>query len=275
MYSQNLLVLLPQISLFFMLDFIPFSILDVLDILLVAILLFYIYKLLKGTVAINILIGIAFIFLIWKITQALKMEMLSGILGYLLSGGVIALIIVFQQEIRKFLLMIGTTNFTNKKSFLNQLKFLKSEISSEIETEKILKACYSMSKSKTGALIVIERTNSLDFLINNGDAMNALVNEVILESIFFKNSPLHDGATIIRDNYIVSTRVVLPISDSIKLPARFGLRHRAAIGVTEKTDALCLLVSEETGEISYIKDGEFVLYSTPEVLNEKLKNDLM
>ncbi|MFT7352984.1 MAG: diadenylate cyclase [Flavobacterium sp.] len=275
MYSQNLLVLLPQISLFFMLDFIPFSILDVLDILLVAILLFYIYKLLKGTVAINILIGIAFIFLIWKITQALKMEMLSGILGYLLSGGVIALIIVFQQEIRKFLLMIGTTNFTNKKSFLNQLKFLKSEISSEIETEKILKACYNMSKTKTGALIVIERTNSLDFLINNGDAMNALVNEVILESIFFKNSPLHDGATIIRDNYIVSTRVVLPISDSIKLPARFGLRHRAAIGVTEKTDALCLLVSEETGEISYIKDGEFVLYSTPEVLNEKLKNDLM
>ena len=108
-----------------MLDFIPFSILDVLDILLVAILLFYIYKLLKGTVAINILIGIAFIFLIWQITQALNMEMLSGILGYLLSGGVIPLIIVFQQEIRKFLLMIGTTNFSNKKNFLNQLKFLK------------------------------------------------------------------------------------------------------------------------------------------------------
>jgi diadenylate cyclase len=147
-YSQNLLVLLPQISLFFMLDFIPFSILDVLDILLVAILLFYIYKLLKGTVAINILIGIAFIFLIWKITQALKMEMLSGILGYLLSGGVIALIIVFQQEIRKFLLMIGTTNFTNKKSFLNQLKFLKSEISSEIETEKILRPVITCLKLK-------------------------------------------------------------------------------------------------------------------------------
>ncbi|MDG2436375.1 MAG: diadenylate cyclase, partial [Polaribacter sp.] len=173
-----------------MLDFIPFSILDVLDILLVAILLFYIYKLLKGTVAINIFIGIAFIFLIWKITQALSMEMLSGILGYLLSGGVIALIIVFQQEIRKFLLMIGTTNFSSKKSFLNQLKFLQSEISSEIEVDKILKACYNMSKTKTGALIVIEKTNSLDFLINNGDLMNALVNEVILESIFFKNSPL-------------------------------------------------------------------------------------
>lgn len=257
-----------------MLDFIPFSYLDVLDILLVAILLYYIYKLLKGTVAINILIGIAFIFLIWKITQALNMEMLSGILGYLLSGGVIALIIVFQQEIRKFLLMIGTTNFSSKKGFLTQLKFLHSEMSSETDVDKILKACSNMAKTKTGALIVIEKTNSLDFLINNGDAMNALINEVILESIFFKNSPLHDGATIIRDNYIVATRVVLPISDSTKIPARFGLRHRSAIGVTEKTDAVCILVSEETGEISYIKDGEFVLYTTPQELNEKLKKDL-
>jgi diadenylate cyclase len=257
-----------------MLDFIEFSFLDILDIVLVAILLYYVYKLLKGTVAINIVIGIAFIFLIWTITQALKMEMLSGILGYLLSGGVIALIIVFQQEIRKFLLMIGTTNYTNKKGFLNQLKFLQSEISIETETGKILKACSNMSKTKTGALIVIERTNSLDFLINNGDTMNALVNEVILESIFFKNSPLHDGATIIRDNYVVATRVVLPISDSTKIPARFGLRHKAAIGITEKTDAVCLLVSEETGEISYIKDGEFVLHESYDELNEKLRKDL-
>lgn len=130
-----------------------------------------------------------------------------------------------------------------------------------------------MSRSKTGALIVIERTNSLDFLINTGDAMNALVNKVLLESIFYKNSPLHDGATIIRDNYVVATRVILPISDSTIIPSRFGLRHRAAIGVSEKTDAVCLLVSEETGEISYIKDGEFILYNSKEELNEKLKND--
>jgi diadenylate cyclase len=105
--------------------------------------------------------------------------------------------------------------------------------------------------------------------------MNALINEVILESIFFKNSPLHDGATIIRDNYIVATRVVLPVSDSTKIPSRFGLRHRSAIGASEKTDAVCLLVSEETGEISYIKDGEFVLYTTIDELHEKLKSDLM
>ena len=258
-----------------MFDFIEFSLLDVLDILLVALLLFYIYRLLKGTVAINIVIGVAIIFVIWKITEVLNMKMLSGILGTLLGGGVIALIIVFQQEIRKFLLMIGTTNFTNKRNFLKQLTFLQTEIGSEINTEIIINACQSLSKSKTGALIVIERTNTLDFLINTGDNMNALVNEAILESIFYKNSPLHDGALIIRDNFIVATRVVLPISDNTKIPARFGLRHKAAIGVSEKTDAVCLLVSEETGEISYIKDGGFELYSDYLELNEKLKKDLI
>ena len=257
-----------------MLDFLDFSFLDALDILLVATLTYYIYKLLKGTVAINIFLGIAFIFLIWKITQILKMEMLSNILGYLLSGGVIALIIVFQQEIRKFLLMIGTTNVTSRTQFLKQLKFLKSEITLETDSDTLLNACKKMSKTKTGALIVIERTNSLDFLIKTGDSMNAEINEVLLESIFYKNSPLHDGATIIRDNFVVATRVILPISDSINIPSRFGLRHRAAFGVSEKTDAVCLLVSEETGEISYIKDGSFELYADYNELVEKLKLDI-
>jgi len=257
-----------------MFDFIEFSFLDFLDIVLVATLLYYIYKLLKGTVAINIVIGIALIFLSWRITLALRMEMLSGILGKLLSGGVIALIIVFQQEIRKFLLMIGSTNFSTKKSFLKQLKFLQTEITSEIDTDTLINASENLSKTKTGALIVIERTNSLDFLINSGDVMNALMNEAILQSIFYKNSPLHDGATIIRDNFIVATRVVLPVSSSEKIPARFGLRHRAAIGVSEKTDAVCLLVSEETGEVSYIKDGEFELFKDYNELNQKMKKDL-
>ncbi|MEQ6123046.1 diadenylate cyclase CdaA [Pseudotenacibaculum sp. MALMAid0570] len=257
-----------------MLEFVDFSFLDVLDILLVAILLYYIYKLLKGTVAINIFIGIALIFLIWKMTQILKMEMLSNILGYLLSGGVIALIIVFQQEIRKFLLMIGTTNFASRRNFLTQLKFLKSEINSETDTEVLLNACKKLSTTKTGALIVMERTNSLDFLINTGDSMNAQMNIALLESIFYKNSPLHDGATIVRDNYVVATRVILPVSDNSKIPSRFGLRHRAAIGVSEKTDAVCLLVSEETGEISYIKDGNFELYADYDELEEKLRKDI-
>jgi len=257
-----------------MFDFIEFSFLDFLDIVLVATLLYYIYKLLKGTVAINIVIGIALIFLSWRITLALRMEMLSGILGKLLSGGVIALIIVFQQEIRKFLLMIGSTNFSTKKSFLKQLKFLQTEIASEIDTDTMINDSKNLSKTKTGAIIVIERTNSLAFLITSGDVMNALMNEAILQSIFYKNSPLHDGATIIRDNFIVATRVVLPVSSSEKIPARFGLRHRAAIGVSEKTDAVCLLVSEETGEVSYIKDGEFELFKDYNELNQKMKKDL-
>lgn len=257
-----------------MLDFLEFSFLDVLDIILVAVLLFYIYRLLKGTVAINIFIGIALIFLIWKMTQILKMEMLSGILGYLLSGGVIALIIVFQQEIRKFLLMIGTTNFTSRRNFLNQLRFLKSEISSDTDVEALLNSCKKLAKTKTGALLVLERTNNLDFLITSGDSLNAQLTDALIQSIFYKNSPLHDGATIIRDNFIVATRVVLPISTNETIPGRFGLRHRAAIGVTEKTDAVCLLVSEETGEISYIKDGNFELYADYNELLDKLKTDL-
>ena len=257
------------------LDFIDFSFLDVLDIILVAAFLYYTYKLLKGTVAINIVIGIALIFIIWKITQALRMEMLSGILGYLLSGGVIALLIVFQQEIRKFLLMIGTTNFSTRKSFLSQLKFLQSEINTEIDTEIILKASINLSKTKTGALIVIEKTNNLDFLVTTGDKMNVLVNIAILESIFYKNSPLHDGAIIIRDNYIIATRVILPITVNSQIPLRFGLRHRAAIGISERTDALCIVVSEETGTISYIKDGSFELFETFEELSKKLQEDVI
>jgi diadenylate cyclase len=171
-------------------------------------------------------------------------------------------------------LMIGTTNVTSRTQFLKQLKFLKSEITLVTDSDTLLNACKKMSKTKTGALIVIERTNSLDFLIKTGDSMNAEINEVLLESIFYKNSPLHDGATIIRDNFVVATRVILPISDSINIPSRFGLRHRAAFGVSEKTDAVCLLVSEETGEISYIKDGSFELYADYNELVEKLKLDI-
>ena len=256
-----------------MLDFLDYTFLDILDVVLVAIFLYYIYKLLRGTVAINIFIGITIIFLMWKITQTLEMEMLSGILGTLIGGGVIALIVVFQQEIRKFLLMLGTTNFASKKSFLKQLKFLKSEINLETDVDTIVSSCIAMGKVKTGALLVFERDQKLDFVTSTGDKMNAEVNGPILESIFYKNSPLHDGATIIKGNMIIATRVVLPLSNK-DIPTRFGLRHRAAVGITEKSDALCLLVSEETGKISYIKDGEFVLYENEFGLVETLKSDL-
>lgn len=256
-----------------MFDFLDFSFLHILDILLVAVLLYYIYKLLKGTVAINIFIGIALIVLIWKITQALQMEMLSGLLGALISLGAIALLIVFQPEVRKFLLMLGSTNITNKKTFLKQIKFLSSEIQTETDVESIVNACESLASTNTGALIVLERTHNLDFVKAVGDTMNAEINQPILESIFYKNSPLHDGAIIIKDNFVVGTRIILPLSKK-DLPSKFGLRHRAAVGITEKTDALSLVVSEQTGEISYIKDGEFVLYKTIAELIETIKYDL-
>lgn len=256
-----------------MLDFLDFSVLDILDIVLVAVLLYYIYKLLKGTVAINIFIGIALIVLIWKITEALQMEMLSGLLGALIGLGAIAILIVFQPEVRKFLLMLGSTNFTNKKNFLKQLKFLQTEIQINMDVESVVLACKKMAASKTGALIVLERTQNLDFVKTTGDKMNAEINEAIIESVFYKNSPLHDGAMIIKENFIIATRTVLPLSNK-ELPERFGLRHRAAIGITEKTDALCLVVSEETGKLTYVKDGEFVLYNNIGELIETIKYDL-
>ena len=256
-----------------MLDFLDFTVLDIIDIVLVAVLLYYVYKLLKGTVAINIFIGIAVIVLIWKITEALQMEMLSGLLGALIGLGAIAILIVFQPEVRKFLLMLGSTNITNKKSFLKQITFLKKEIHTNMDVESIVHACETMAATKTGMLIVLERTHNLDFVKASGDTMNIEVNQAILESIFFKNSPLHDGAIIIKDNFIIATRIILPLSKK-KLPSRFGLRHRAAIGITEKTDALCLIVSEETGKISYVKDGEFVLFRNNKHLIETILYDL-
>lgn len=255
-------------------ELLKFNVVDVIDVILVAFLLYYVYKLVKGTVAINIFIGIVIIYLIWKLTQALQMQLLSNILGGFISVGMFALIVVFQQEIRKFLLMVGSTNIGKRRKFFKQLKFLKTESLVETNVEAIIKACNRMSLSKTGALIVIERNNSLDFLTSTGDEMNIKVTQPILESIFFKNSPLHDGAVIIADNIIKATRVILPVSNEKNIPERFGLRHRAAIGITEKTDAIALVVSEETGLISFIKNGEFVVYKDNMDLTDQIKKDL-
>ena len=158
----------------------------------------------------------------------------------------------------------------------NCFKFLKQEgIASKLDVDAVLKACDKMSRSKTGAILVIKRSNSLDFVKSSGDAMNVEVNQPIIESIFYKNSPLHDGAAIIENNHITATRVILPLSTERNIPLRFGLRHRAAIGITERTDALALVLSEETGLISYINNGEFVSYKDLSELANKIKLDLL
>ncbi len=257
-------------------DFLEFKVIDIIDIILVALVMYYIYKLVRGTVAINIFIGIVIVYLIWKLTEALQMKMISTIFGGFMSVGLIALIIVFQQEIRKFLLMIGSTNIAKKRNFIKHFKFLRQDqLIADLDIEAVLAACEKMSASKTGAILVIERSNSLDFVKNNGDAMNVEINTPILESIFYKNSPLHDGAAIIEGNHIVATRVVLPVSNERNIPLRFGLRHRAAVGISEKTDALALVVSEETGLISYIRNGDFVLHKDLDELAEIIRNDLI
>jgi uncharacterized protein (TIGR00159 family) len=244
------------------------------DIVLVAFLLYYLYNLVKGTVAINILVGIIIVYAIYVFTELLEMQLLSKILGGFLGVGMFALVVVFQPEIRKFLLMLGSTNFNARRRFLKQFKFSGGDSTLKINVDSIIAACKKMSSTNTGALIVLQRNNSLDFVKNTGDEMNLEVNQPIIESIFFKNSPLHDGAMIIEENRITATRVILPVSNDRKIPLRFGLRHRAAVGITEKTDALCLVVSEENGQISYLKDGDFVLYENIEELSKILKKDL-
>ncbi len=256
-------------------DFLEFRFLDLLDILLVAFFMYQLYKLAKGTVAINIFIGVTAIYLIWQVVKALQMEMLSEILGQFIGLGVLAIVIVFQQEIRKFLLFIGSSNLRSRSSIFKQVRFFKEEQVLHTDVDSIVKACVSMSKTKTGALIVIERRNKLDYLFNSsGDRMNAEVSTPLLESIFFKNSPLHDGAVIISKNRIVATRVILPVSSSHSIPSRLGLRHRAALGITENTDAICLVVSEETGEISHIREGNITIKKSPLELTQLVKEDI-
>ena len=168
-------------------EFLDLRILDIVDIIFIAALLYYIYKLVKGTVAVNIFIGIVIIYFVWKLTQLLRMEMLSSVLGEFIGVGMFALIVVFQQEIRKFLLMIGSTNFARRRRFLQTLKLIKDDLETPNDVEAIVKACDHMGKTNTGALIVIGRSTKLDFIKNSGDAMDIELNQPILESIFFKN----------------------------------------------------------------------------------------
>ena len=255
-------------------DFLNLRILDIVDIVFVAILLYYLYKLVKGTVAVNIFIGIVMVYLIWKLTQLLQMELLSNVLGEFIGVGMFALIVVFQQEIRKFLLMIGSSNFTQRGKILRQLRFIKDDRELQTNLNALVKACESMGRTFTGALIIIQKSTNLDFVKNSGDEMNIELNQPIIEAIFFKNSPLHDGAIVIEGNKITATRVILPVSNDRSIPLRFGLRHRAAVGITEKTDALALVVSEETGQISFLKDGKFAMFEDTNDLINQLKEDL-
>lgn len=233
-----------------------FRIIDLLDILLVALIIFQLYQLIKGTAGIRIFIGILAIYLLWKFVSLLRMEMLSEILGQFIGVGVIALLIVFQQELRQFLLFIGNRGWIRGSSGKNPFRgIFKDAKDAKSDAGSIIKACVRMAKSRTGALIVMARESDPEPLIKSGLVLDAQLSSSLLESVFFKNSPLHDGAVLIKDNRIRLARGVLPVSDSEDLDPGLGMRHRAALGLSEQTDALIIIVSEQTGEIAIARSG--------------------
>lgn len=249
-------------------EFLNIGVIEIIDISLVAILVYQLYKLIKGTVAINIFIGLAAIYLLWKLVSAFHLQLLSEILGQFIGFGVIILAIVFQQELRKFLMIIGKGKVLKNKG-LFKFNFSKAH-DNYLKTTVIAEACGNMAKTKTGAIMILTQIDDLAVFCESGVEMNAIISVPMIESIFYKNSPLHDGAVIIRDNKIISARSVLPVSNSNELPGRLGMRHRAAVGITEESDAVAIIVSEERGEISYVKDGELFTKRTAEQLKEFL-----
>jgi uncharacterized protein (TIGR00159 family) len=247
------------------------TVLDIIDIFLVAIVLFQLYRLIRGTAAISIFLGIFFIYLFWIVVKALNMELISALLGQVIGVGVIALIIVFQQEVRRFLLFLGNKYITRSRfSFSRLFSLVSNEPGSPREAEEIVKACERLAAKKTGALIVIGRKSSLNLFSEGGEILKAQISAELLETIFFKNTPLHDGAVLIEGGLILAARCPLPTTDQLNLPPRFGMRHRAAIGMSEHSDALIVVISEESGFISVVDAGEIRENVTPNDLRNIL-----
>lgn len=255
---------------------IAFGIKDAIDILLVAILLYQTYKLMRNTGAVNIFAGVMVFVVIWfLIVKVFKLELMGAILNQLVSVGAIALIVIFQNEIRRFFQRLGSKQSWKLWDRISHFFHPHQEKRKRtFPVMKLVLACRNMSRTKTGALIVIGRKNSLQEYIDTGDKINSDINTRLIENIFFKNSPLHDGAMIIVDDRIVAAGAILPVSKNPDIPRHLGLRHRAAMGVSEKCDAVVIIVSEETGTITMAIDGAYKLNLTPEDL-ERLLTELI
>ena len=257
--------------------FFDFSIKDFIDILLVALMLYYIYRLMRDSRSLNVFIGILVFVVIWIfVSQVLEMRLLGTILDKLVSVGVIALIVLFQDDIRKVLYNLGAHQrmrrlsklFSSKKSREQKKESVKQDIM------PVVMACMNMSRNKVGALIVYERTMPLVDIVNTGDIIDANINQRLIENIFFKNSPLHDGALIISQHRIKAASCILPVSHNLDIPKELGLRHRSAMGISQESDALAVVVSEETGAISVAVHGEFTLRLSAEELESMLTKNL-
>lgn len=241
------------------LGFLELSIADILDIILLGLIIFFLFKWIRGTSAMSIFIAIVSLYLIRVVVGAFNMRLMTAIMDMVLDVGVLALIVIFQPEIRKFLIRLGNKymNSARGQKLLNRiLGGGKTAKSSSEEVNDLTEACRRMSEDKTGALIVIAHNTPLDEIISTGDRLDAKIHRRLIMNLFFKNSPLHDGAVVISGGRIVAARCTLPITEKKNIPAKFGMRHKAAIGITEETDADAIVVSEETGNISFVKSGE-------------------
>src|ERR1700750_2673784 len=260
---------------FFDLSLFKFTFLDLLDVVLVAFIIYQLYNLIRGTIAANIFIGFAVIFALNFVVKALDMKLLTVILGKFVDVGIIAIIIVFQQEIRRFLLLVGKNASLQRNKAWWQYFFgkAKAEKNNYARIKPIIDACKSLKQTRTGALIVFAKYYDEQFYQNSCEIIEAKISKRLLESIFQKSSPLHDGAVEISENIIKSASCILPLTEKTDLPAQFGLRHRAGIGVTEANDATAIIISEETGELSYAKQGRVKMNISFAELEKLLNKD--
>lgn len=241
----------------FKLGFLDVNLVDFIDIGLVSILLYQVYKLIRGSIAVNIFLGLLALYLVYLMVRAAQMELLATILGQFMGVGFIAMIVLFQPEIRKFLLVLGrSTEF--RENFVKTISGLRRGYVEDFDLGQIVEAAKTLRTTKTGALIVFTRDSELKFYVQTGDALDAEVNKRLLLSIFNKTSPLHDGAVIIYKGRIKAARCVLPVSENDHLPPNFGLRHRAAVGMSENTDTLVMAISEETGRLILARNGKYL-----------------
>lgn len=242
--------------LLFKIGFLDVTWVDLVDIGLVSVLLYQVYKLIRGSIAVNIFLGVLALYLIYLIVRAAQMELLATILGQFMGVGVLAMIILFQPEIRKFLLVIGGTEF--RENVLKTLANWRTDQGDDSDVHQVLEAAKTLKTTKTGALIVFSRDSELKFYAETGEPLDSEVTRGLLLSIFNKYSPLHDGAVIIHKGRIKAARCVLPVSENDHLPAHFGMRHRAAVGMSESTDTLVMAISEETGRLILARNGKFL-----------------
>ena len=258
--------------------FFEFGIKDAIDIVLVGLMLYYVYKLMRASRSLNVFVGITIFVVVWLlVSQVFEMKLLGTIFDKLVSVGAIAIVVIFQEEIRQFFYNLGAHQRMHRLMKMFSTKSNKDKEREQVKRDimPVVMACMQMSKGKVGALIVIERTASLADIVSTGEVVNADINQRLIENIFFKNSPLHDGAMIISNHRIRAAGCILPVSHNLDIPKELGLRHRAALGMSQESDALVVIVSEETGGISIASSGRFRLRLSAEELEAVLTEELV